>query len=227
MLSLPKASTSGLPVLKSPRGLPDMTTAPNGELRRQDFHLQVQQLVSLRSLPWVPWASVPHLPRYYAPLRLPHCPSQVASLVARSPIPCPLRCVRVVPDGLMIWSKSPDHTRAFGHPVPQSGSLTRRQVALPSSRATPMKTCPALRPRWCPDCSPLRLPDCCLPAGGNRRLSPPDNLEGYPCVHNDILFGAPSRGLSSRVPSSFVRPLLGVHVESAAGLLARLWPGRT
>src|SRR5215468_9259726 len=30
-LSLPKASTSGLPALKSPRGLPDMTTAPNGE----------------------------------------------------------------------------------------------------------------------------------------------------------------------------------------------------
>jgi hypothetical protein len=27
-----------------------MTTAPNGELRRQDLHLQVQQLVSLRSL---------------------------------------------------------------------------------------------------------------------------------------------------------------------------------
>jgi hypothetical protein len=49
-LSLPKASTSGLPVPKSPRGLPDITTAPNGELRRQDFPLQVQQLVSLRSL---------------------------------------------------------------------------------------------------------------------------------------------------------------------------------
>ena len=30
-----------------------MTTAPNGELRRQDFHLQVQQLVSLRPLPVV------------------------------------------------------------------------------------------------------------------------------------------------------------------------------
>ena len=27
-----------------------MTTAPNGELRRQDFHLQVQQRVSLRPL---------------------------------------------------------------------------------------------------------------------------------------------------------------------------------
>jgi hypothetical protein len=30
-----------------------MTTAPNGALRRQDLHLQVQQLVSLRSLPQV------------------------------------------------------------------------------------------------------------------------------------------------------------------------------
>jgi hypothetical protein len=49
-LSLPQACTSGLPALKSPRGLPDMTMAPNGELRRQDLHLQVQQLVSLRSL---------------------------------------------------------------------------------------------------------------------------------------------------------------------------------
>jgi len=70
-LSLPKASTSGLPALKSPRGLPDITTAPNGELRRQDFHLQVQQLVSLRSLPWVAWASLPQVQRYYATLRLP------------------------------------------------------------------------------------------------------------------------------------------------------------
>jgi len=65
-----------------------MTTAPNGELRRQDLHLQVQQLVSLRSLQWVPWALVPHLHRYYALLRLPPYPSQVASLVARFPIPC-------------------------------------------------------------------------------------------------------------------------------------------
>jgi hypothetical protein len=58
-LSLPKAFTSGLPALKSPRELPDMTTAPNGELRRQDFHLQVQQLVSLRSLHRVAWGRFP------------------------------------------------------------------------------------------------------------------------------------------------------------------------
>src|SRR5262247_1649110 len=62
----------------------------------------------------------------------------------------------------MVWSKPPDHARAFGHPVPHSGSLTRRHVALPSSRVTPVDACPALRPRWCPDCSPLRLQDCCF-----------------------------------------------------------------
>jgi hypothetical protein len=50
VLRLPQACTSGLPAFRSPQELPDMTTAPNGELRRQDLHLQVQQLVSLRSL---------------------------------------------------------------------------------------------------------------------------------------------------------------------------------
>jgi hypothetical protein len=37
-----------------------MTTVPNGELRRQDFHLQVQQLVSLCSFLWVPLACPVH-----------------------------------------------------------------------------------------------------------------------------------------------------------------------
>src|SRR5262249_10916535 len=31
-----------------------------------------------------------------------------------------------------------DHARAFGRPVPYSGYATRRQVALPSSRVTPL-----------------------------------------------------------------------------------------
>ena len=65
--------------------IPDITTAPNGELRRQDFHLQVQQLVSLRSLQWVPWAAVPHLPRYYDPLRLPRAHLGVVRFSLSSP----------------------------------------------------------------------------------------------------------------------------------------------
>src|SRR5215831_12800312 len=59
------------------------------------------------SLPWVAWASLPHLPRYYAPLRLPPCPSRVASLVARFPIPCLLPYVRGVPEGLVAGVEAP------------------------------------------------------------------------------------------------------------------------
>jgi hypothetical protein len=103
-----------------------MTTAPNGELRRQDLHLQVQQLVSLRSLPWVPWALVPHFRWYYAPLRLPLYPSRVASLVARFPIPCLLPCVRDVPCGLMIGWKPPTTPGSLVTRSPHPGVWSRR-----------------------------------------------------------------------------------------------------
>ena len=83
-------------------------------------------------------------------------------------------------------------------PGPQSGMLTRRQVALPSSQVTPVNACPALRPRWCPRHSPLRAQDCCLPATGNRRRSPRSDLEGYPAVHDSTHFGAQSHGLRPR-----------------------------
>src|SRR5215475_7597134 len=49
------------------------------------------------------------------------CPSRVASLVARFPIPRLLHGVRGVLIGLVAWVKPPDHARACGHPVPQSG----------------------------------------------------------------------------------------------------------
>ena len=83
------------------------------------------------------------------------CPSRVASLVARFPIPHLLHGVRGLPRGRMAWSKPPGHARALGRPVPPSGMYARRQVVLPRSRATPLKPCPALRPRWCPVHAPL------------------------------------------------------------------------
>lgn len=48
--------------------------------------------------------------------------------------------------------------------------LPRRREALPSSRVTPLSTCPALRLRWCPVRSPWRQQDCCLPMAGHCRL---------------------------------------------------------
>src|SRR5207342_2748356 len=77
-------------------------------------------------------------------------PSQGASLVARRPDTLSAPRVRGVRFRLVARWKLPCHARAFGLPVPHSSHMTRREVALPRSRATPLETCPALRPRWCP-----------------------------------------------------------------------------
>ena len=106
------------------------------------------------SLPWVPWASVPHLPRYYATLRLPPCPSRVASLVARFPIPCVLLWFVVSPQGSLPGRSAQTAPGLLVTRSPSPGISSRRQVALPSSRVPPVKTCPALRPRWSPAHSP-------------------------------------------------------------------------
>jgi hypothetical protein len=158
------------------------------------------------SLQWVPWVSVPHLlrlnlgssSRYYAPLRLPTAPLVVLRL---SLVPRYLACFlwfRVSVAGSLEDGSGQPSARAFGHPVPHSGNWARRQVALPSSRVTPVKTCPVLRPRWCPSHSPKRVWDCCLPVSGYRRLSPPYHPEGYPAVHHYTHFGTQSRGLPPR-----------------------------
>ena len=102
-----------------------------------------------------------------------------------------------------------DHARACGHPVPRSGSSPRRQVALPRSRATPMATCPALRPRWCPAHSPKRAQDCCLPVRANRRLPTTIHFSGL--NHAAYLLATPGS----------VRPLTGRH----AGALLTGWRG--
>jgi hypothetical protein len=82
-------------------------------------------------------------------------PSRVASLGARCPLPRLLPGGRGVPIGRLAWSKPPGHARACGHPGPQAGRYARRQVVLPRARVTPLKTCPALRPRWWPVHAPL------------------------------------------------------------------------
>src|SRR3989442_11237791 len=158
------------------------------------------------SLPWVAWASLPHLHWYYAPLRLP--PPRLGVLHL-SLVPRYLACFRRswCPLRAHGQEEAPGHARAFGHPVPQSGNDARRQVALPSSRVPPMDTCPALRPRWCPAHSPYRTQDCCLPALANRRLTTTIHISGL--NHAAYLLATPG----------FVRPLAGRH----AGSLLTCW----
>jgi len=75
-------------------------------------------------------------------------------------------------------------------------------VALPRSRVPPVKTCPALRPRWCPAYSPYRTQDCGLPALANRRLTTTLPIAGL--NHAAYLLATPG----------FVRPLTGRHAGS-------------
>jgi hypothetical protein len=147
------------------------------------------------SLPGGPWALGPHRPRYYAPLRLPCCPSRDPARVTRAPLPCLLRCGRGIPPGLVVWAKPPGRARAVGRPVPLAGKVPRRPLALPRSRVTPVDVCPAFRPRGCPAPSPYRAQACCLPATGHRRRSPRVRLEGSPFVHDSTHCGAPSHAL--------------------------------
>lgn len=84
------------------------------------------------SLPWGLWACGPHLPRDYAPLRRPLCPSRDPALGARAPRPGLLRSVRGVPAGLVGWSQLPNHTRAFGPPCRDSDQEADGTPGVPS-----------------------------------------------------------------------------------------------
>ena len=92
-----------------------------------------------------PFRSVPKArQRYYAQLRLPsNHPKSLRVTLA------PWYLVYST-YSLIIRGKHPHDTRSVVKPVNQMARrCTRRTTALPSSRATPMDTCPALRPRWC------------------------------------------------------------------------------
>ena len=70
------------------------------------------------------------------------CPSRGPSLVARSPIPCLLLAVCALPAGLVGWSKRPNHARAFGHPVPQSGMVVKEPGGSPKFPSSPCEDMP-------------------------------------------------------------------------------------
>ena len=121
--------------------------------------------------------SVPHLHRYYAPLRLPMAHLGVVRFSLSFPDPLGSRLLLCVPwspkarvKGGRFLSTPGVFPTLGGTPAPDLSP--RRPLALPSSRVTPVEACPALRPRWCPVYSPYRIQDCCLPVTAHRRLLP-------------------------------------------------------
>ena len=172
-----------------------MTTAPNGELRRQDFHLSVPWLVSLHSLPRVPWDVGSPPSSVLCSATTANGPPRGRSVLPLLPRSLGSRLWLCVP-----WSRKA-HVRGRrllstpgvlpslgGTPAPDLSP--RRPLALPSSRVTPVNACPALRPRWCPGHAPWRLQDCCLPATAHRSACPRYRLEDYPVDHDSTYFGA-------------------------------------
>jgi hypothetical protein len=191
----------------------------------QSTGVLVSGLVSSKSLPWFPpvghsarrrlpsrGSLGPRFPTFLGTMRRYDCHHVPLGLLRLSLASRYLACSR--------GSWSPLRARDLGGSTqdppgplvtrsPSPGMSSRRQMALPSSRVPPLKTCPALRPRWCPAHSPKRTQDCCLPATGNRRLPTTIPISGL--HHAACLLATPG----------FVRPLTGRH----AGSLLTCWLG--
>ena len=143
------------------------------------------------------------------------CPSRGPSLVARSPIPCVLLSVCGLPEGLVVWSKRPEHARAFGHPVPQSGHSVKEPGGSPKFPSSPCEDMPR---------SQTPVVSCAL------AIARPGLLPSSACKpsasHDSTHFGAQSRGLPSRYPRLRTAPC-GEARGFAPDLLARRSSGGT
>jgi len=146
--------------------------------------------------------------------RLSPGPSRVASLLARFPLPCASSSV-CVPFPARSRAEAPLSARSFVPPVHLviRLSLTRRPMALPSSRVTPMKTCPALRPRWCPRritlSRPGLLPSTRCKASAFHPLARAIILTDHDYTYFEALSsGLPSRYLRLRTPHYWSRTRL-------------------
>ena len=160
------------------------------------------------SLPWVAWASLPHLHGYYAPLRLPPPPLGVLHL---SLVPRYLACFH------RSWSpkrargqvEAPGHARAFGHPVPHSGTRVTETGGAPKFPSSPSEDMPR---------SQTPVVSCAL-AKTHPGLLPSSHWK--PSAYHDYThFGAPSRGLSPRYTRLRTAPC-GEARGFATDLLAR------
>jgi hypothetical protein len=134
------------------------------------------------SLPWVAWASLPHLLRYYARLRLPR--ALLGSLRFRS-LPNTLAAPSVcVPSAGSL---------AAGSCLPTPGLLVSRYPCSSGVRYpgdTWLSQVPEfplwlhallLDPGGILRTSPWRTQDCCLPLVPQRQLSLANCRQGYPC----------------------------------------------
>ena len=149
-------------------------------------------------------------------------PSQVASL-CRSLPDTSLAPIRFV--SLSARQQAGDSPLAPGPSVYRFAVLLRllsheEMAVLSSSQATPLRTCPALRLRWCPLGLPYRLQDACLPAGQNRRLSPA--LTGLSFRTTTMPFSELNIAAYTLATPGFIHTLAGYACRFATDSVANL-----
>jgi hypothetical protein len=138
------------------------------------------------SLPWVAWASLPHVPRYYATLRLPPDPLGVLRL---SLVPRYLACFP------RSWSprrarglvEAPSPRQGFWSPGPPFRVYNKELGGSPKFPSSPCADMPR---------SQTPVVSCTLAKARPGLL--PSSACKPSASHNDTLFGAPSRGLPAR-----------------------------
>ena len=143
------------------------------------------------SLPWVAWASLPHLPRYCAPLRLPAIP--LGSLRLRSlpnTLSAPSLCV---PCGSLVIGSSPPTPGLLVSRYPCSSGSTNKEIA--GSPKFPSFPCDdMLRSPQTPVVSCLTHPSASRTAAFHSFHSVgflPGFNGDYPVDHHYTHFGAP------------------------------------
>jgi hypothetical protein len=149
------------------------------------------------SLQWVAWASLPHLPRYYAPLRLP--PARLEPLrlsLASRYLACFGRFVVSLQGSCA--GRSPRARQGFWSSGPPFRELHKETGGSPKFPSYPWR----YMPRSQTPVESRRLAKASLgllPSGAKKPSAfPSARPEGYPGVHDRKDFGAPSRGLYPR-----------------------------
>jgi hypothetical protein len=102
---------------------------------------------------------------------------------------------------------------------PLPGIVTRKRLALPSSRVTPLMTCPALRPQWCLGSSPLMHPGL-QPSGACKPSAFPALLMRVSSRTTTIPISGLYHAACHLAPPSSAPPLLAEHVGFATDWLA-------
>ncbi len=104
-----------------------------------------------------------------------------------------------------------------------SGSPARRQMALPSSQATPMCTCPGLRPRRCPGYSRITHPGLLPSSAFKLSAFTPQTCGSYP-VSTTIQISGLNNAACTLASSGFpdTSRLPGLPADVTTDLLARL-----